>query len=240
MSGSYAIISEYLGNQFGQYLGLPTQRPHWVSLAHNLPMTNIHVEVRDLVNKSLGLNIGFPFLENSRDCTSTDLQRLTPPQIKDIFLFDIFMINVDRTPHNPNLLWADDHLWSIDYESSLLFPFLLAGKKGLEDPRILAGLRGNPLYSTVEDATINAFLKKVNDIPFEKILSGFPASIWDAAQNEKILDAIAERQAAGWYLSETNRKLAEVNLESEAERKKRIRENQATFKRNLNNRTIED
>lgn len=104
MSGKNALLNEWICNQIGIAVGLNTQQPQWMSLTEDLDVTNLPIEVRELIQKSSGLNITFGFLEEKLDLELHDLSTLREEERTNIFLFDLFTINIDRTEDNLNLM----------------------------------------------------------------------------------------------------------------------------------------
>jgi len=231
MSGKYALVSEWIGNSLGNQLGLPTQVPNWIELESNVKIDDIHIEVRDLIHKSLGRNIGFKYLEGAKDVSKDDLENLTEQERNEIFLFDLLMINIDRTADNLNLMCVNDKIYSVDYESSLLLPELLGNKRYLEDERILKCFRQNPLYLEISEKAIDEFILKVENLSIEQVLLEIPMSLLTKSERNLIVAKIAEKKANKWFLKEVMSRLKNIKIETRKEYKRRINENQAAFKR---------
>jgi hypothetical protein len=231
MSGKHALVSEWIGTQLGNQIGIPTQIPHWIELNSNVEMEAIHIEVRDLIGKSLGTNIGFPYLKEAKDVRKEDLESLEEEQRNEIFLFDLMMINIDRTPSNINLMDLEGKLLSVDYESSLLVQELIENKKYLEDERILKCFRHNPLYQEMSEETIDRFIEKVKDLSVERILAEIPLVLLSRAERALIVEGIELKKRNEWHLKGTMDKLRSIKIESKKEHRRRINRNQAEFKR---------
>src|SRR4029079_8608648 len=92
-----------------------------VSLDQGFGSTERDEEVRDLLRASTGMNLGLRFLPGAlmfdpaaRDPVDDDLASRT-------VAFDALVMNVDRTPRNPNLLLWRGGLWLIDHGAA--FPW---------------------------------------------------------------------------------------------------------------------
>jgi len=235
MSGKYALVSEWIGNKIGNQLGIKTQTPIWINIDKEVGLENIYIEVRELIHKSIGLNIGFEYQEDAREFQISDLEKLDRKQVNEIFLFDIIMLNIDRTLTNTNLMWIKDEISSVDYESSLFVQELIENKNLLKDERILLSLKTNPLYQDQAEESINKFIEKLKNISIDKIIAEIPFDLMNQEERNSILKGFEHKQKNRWFLNETMSKLKVIKIETEEERKVRANKNQATFIRNLKN-----
>src|SRR3954463_6096541 len=67
--GVLPLISELVVGALADSLGLPTPERHLVELPSAVPSDDPHEELRDLLDKSVGLNLGFRYLEGFRNVT---------------------------------------------------------------------------------------------------------------------------------------------------------------------------
>lgn len=232
MSGKYSLLSEWLGNRMGSVLGLNTQAPLWLNL-EEVEMEGLHEEVRDLIQKSRGLNIGFGFLENANELREAALDDLDKRAFQEVFLLDVLLLNIDRSPENANLLQAQGAIWPIDYESSMLFQEILDGSEVRNNPRILQCLKANPLYQKVGPKVLSDFIQKVKQIDFEKMLKEIPEILLGKETRERVLSGLEQRKKQAWKISETLEKLDAVVVVSKTEKREMANRNQALFKRNM-------
>lgn len=229
MSGKYSLITEYIGNRLGELLELPTLTPRWIELDKELIRKNLYIEVNELIDKSLGLNIAFEYLQSARDVKKEKLHEY-PSEVKnEIFLFDLMMINVDRTSDNLNLLHKNNLLISIDYESSQLIQEIFGSVKLLQNKRILQGFRNNPLYHEVEENNIHNFLSKAKKISIEKILNEIPEQLLNERGKAKIIQGFQEKQKRDWEIIEALSQMKGLTPTTFEEEKKKRNKNQAEF-----------
>ncbi len=87
-------------------------------------------EVQDLLNASLGLNLGVDFLPGSFGFDPTF--EVAPEIGARTLWLDALVANVDRSWRNPNLLVWHGDLWLIDHGASLYFHHAWSG--GITDP----------------------------------------------------------------------------------------------------------
>ncbi len=232
MSGQQAMLSEWIGNKLGAQIGIKTQTPKWIELNEEVKFKDgIHLEVKELVTKSVGLNIGFTYLEKAQDISKVELAQVDKQTLNEIFLFDLLMINVDRTPNNMNLMKVDEEIISVDYESSLLVQELIHNKSLLSDQRILQCLRNNPLYEDLNEEITEAFIQKIRKISIGSITSEIPAKLLNENTRNLIVENYEFRKKHNWFLNDTLKKLKTLKTETKEELKRKRQQNQADFKR---------
>ena len=88
-------------------------------------------EIQDLINASVGVNLGVDFLPGS--LPYTPVQPPDPELAAAVVWLDALVENVDRTPRNPNMLRWHGNLWLIDHGASLFV------HHGAGDPLAVAG-----------------------------------------------------------------------------------------------------
>jgi hypothetical protein len=117
--GPKALIAELLGGEIGRALGLPVPELVIVDLDVLLAAAEPDPEIADLIKASGGLNLGLDFLPGSLAFVPSVAPPLDPALAADVVWFDSFIMNVDRTPRNPNLLLWHRKLWLIDHGAAL-------------------------------------------------------------------------------------------------------------------------
>ncbi len=78
-------------------------------------------EIRDLLQRSVGLNLALDFLPGSTMFDPAAGDTADPFTASLAVWFDAFVLNVDRTPRNPNLLRWHRELYFIDHGAALYF-----------------------------------------------------------------------------------------------------------------------
>ena len=76
--------------------------------------------MQDLLTASVGLNLGVDLLPGAFNYDPTCI----PPPAEEaaaILWLDAYTANIDRTPHNPNLLRWHRNTWCIDHGAALYF-----------------------------------------------------------------------------------------------------------------------
>ncbi len=119
--GLLPLIAEVVVGALADVLGLPTPQRCLVELPANLPSDDPHEELRDLLERSHGANLGLRFLEGFRDVTVADATRIKPELAARIVWLDALVQNPDRTPKNPNLMIKAGQVFLIDHGAALDF-----------------------------------------------------------------------------------------------------------------------
>lgn len=119
--GPRVLVAEVIVGELARRLGIRTPDLVVIDLDQAIARYEADEEVQDLLNASLGLNLGIDFLPGSFGYDSS----CSPPpaEAARILWLDAFTANVDRSWRNPNLLvWGrDKQLWAIDHGASLYF-----------------------------------------------------------------------------------------------------------------------
>jgi len=118
--GAKALIAELVAGEIGRALGLNVPEIALIELDAALGRSEPNIEIRDLLQASIGLNLGLRYLSSALNFDPL----IDPPDAElasAIVWFDAFVTNVDRTPRNVNLLIWQDALWLIDHGAALYF-----------------------------------------------------------------------------------------------------------------------
>ena len=118
--GVKALIAELIGGEIARYLGLRVPELVFANLDAAFGRTEADEEIQDLLQNSQGLNLALHYLSGAvtYDASVNDTDALLASQI--VWL-DAFIINVDRTFKNTNLLMWHKELWLIDHGACLYF-----------------------------------------------------------------------------------------------------------------------
>jgi len=226
MSGEYSLLSEWLGNVIGKKLGINTRQPYWINLSDLLEYKNVYIEVRDLIEKSMGLNISFEYIENAKDYSLIETETMPKEKFIDIYLLDVLLLNVDRTKTNLNLLIDNNNnLIVSDFESSLLFNEMLNNKVLAENERILQCLKSNPFYQKVENPEIDLFVNRLNELDFALFISELPYELLTREKRERLLSEFDKKRNIHWGLKTLLDRIDNIAIESEQEKEVRINKN---------------
>ncbi len=117
--GPKVLVAEVLVGELARVLGLNIPRLAVVDLRAPIARYEADEEVQDLLNASLGLNLGIDFLPGSFGYDGS--RPPTPQTAAEILWLDALTANVDRTWSNPNLLVWHRSPWVIDHGAALYF-----------------------------------------------------------------------------------------------------------------------
>jgi hypothetical protein len=115
--GRLALVAEIVVGELGRRLGLAVPDLVLVDVDPVLSAAEPDEEVQDLLRASPGLNLGMDYLPGALGIERP--QGIDPEVAARIVWFDAFVLNVDRSWRNPNLLRWHGHPWLIDHGAAL-------------------------------------------------------------------------------------------------------------------------
>ena len=156
--GLPVLVAEAIVGELARVLGIRTPRLVTVDLTDGIARYEADEEVQDLLNASLGLNLGVDFLPGSFGFDSrVAVDRDTAGRI---LWLDAYVANVDRSWRNPNLLVWHGDVWAIDHGASLYFHHGWRG--GITDPHRFAEQPWS-----VDDHVLRVHVDAVTDVADE-------------------------------------------------------------------------
>jgi hypothetical protein len=117
--GEKALVAEVIAGQIGRALGLLVPEVVLVDFDPRLAAAEPDAEIRELLERSAGLNAGLDFLPGALGFDPAAGFRPPPELCAEVVWFDGLVTNVDRDARNPNLLVWHKRLWLIDHGSAL-------------------------------------------------------------------------------------------------------------------------
>jgi len=118
--GAKALIAELIAGELARTAGLAVPEIVFVELDPEIARTEPDPEIQDLIKASGGLNLGLDYLPGSA-MFDPIADKIDAELASRIVWFDAYVLNVDRTPRNANLLMWHRNLWLIDHGASLFF-----------------------------------------------------------------------------------------------------------------------
>jgi hypothetical protein len=121
-NGVRILIAEYIGGEIARALGLKVPEMVFANLDECFGRTEGDEEIQDLLKASQGLNLGLHFLSGA----FTYDPAVTKPDAllaSKIVWLDAFIMNVDRTFRNTNMLVWNKEIWLIDHGASLYLQY---------------------------------------------------------------------------------------------------------------------
>src|SRR5919199_5316876 len=118
--GAKSLIAELVAGEIARASGLRVPELVFVELDPELARTEPDTEIQDLIRASSGLNLALDYLPGSLGFDPL-VDAPDPALAARILWFDALVQNVDRSPHNTNLLVWHEKLWLIDHGAALYF-----------------------------------------------------------------------------------------------------------------------
>ena len=143
--GPLALVAEVIGVELARALGLHVPELALVDVDARLAEAEPDAEIQDLLRESAGHNLGVDFLPGSVPYEPPARAALAA----DVVWLDGWLMNVDRTPRNPNLLSWHGAMWLIDFGAALYVQHA-ADDLAAEARRPFPALREHVLAATAE------------------------------------------------------------------------------------------
>lgn len=119
--GPKALIAELVVGELARAAGLDVPEIVLVRLDAALAASEPHREIAEQLERSAGLNVALDYLPGSITFDPLVDAPPSPEMASRVVLFDAFVLNIDRTPRNPNLLTWHKRLRLIDHGAALYF-----------------------------------------------------------------------------------------------------------------------
>ncbi|MFZ5893051.1 MAG: HipA family kinase [Myxococcota bacterium] len=119
--GTSALVAEIVVAELAERLSLAVPRRQLIRIEKSLPSADPHGELRQLLDASVGLNLGFELIKAARNLTLDEIERVPLELRARIVWLDALVLNVDRTSQNPNLMLQSNRVWLIDHGAALTF-----------------------------------------------------------------------------------------------------------------------
>jgi len=118
--GEKALIAELISGEIARILGFRVPEIVFSELDIAFSRSEPDEEIQDLLRGSVGLNLALHFLSGSITFDSL-ITTVDTKLASQIVWLDSFIMNVDRTARNTNMLMWHKELWLIDHGASLYF-----------------------------------------------------------------------------------------------------------------------
>lgn len=117
--GILALIAELIAGEIGRALGLRVPEIVLIEMDATLGRNEPDYEIRQLLKASTGLNLALDYLPGSVPFDPAARDSASSEEASLAVWFDAFMVNVDRTAKNANLLMWHRKLYLIDHGAAL-------------------------------------------------------------------------------------------------------------------------
>ena len=234
--GILANVVEFLSLNLGRLAQIPVLEPVCLWVETDLAKKTNDPEIRELLERSTGINFATKYVETASVYTEQRSPAI-PPEIKDnIFLYDLFLLNIDRNAGNPNIIFNRDGLWCLDYASAVTVRNVVASKS-FKELTLLKEMKRHLFYR--DNISAYAFISKfkeiadrgisdlIDELP-EEWLRGLKMTKETKSAISKRL--IEEKNNAAVLLKRLDM-LRILRLETEAERNVRTLQNKQAFEK---------
>ena len=118
--GPKMLVAELIGSEITRAAGMLVPELVFVDVDEDFGRTEGDEEIQDLLRASRGLNLGLHYLKGTFtwDTLVNHTDALTASKV---LWLDAFLLNIDRTVRNTNMLAWRRELWLIDHGASLYF-----------------------------------------------------------------------------------------------------------------------
>lgn len=116
--GTKALIAELIAGEIARALGLRVPELVFAQLDSTFGRSEPDEEIQDLLRASEGLNLALHYLSGAITFDPI-LNNIDARLASQIVWLDAFVMNVDRTARNTNMLMWHKELWLIDHGASL-------------------------------------------------------------------------------------------------------------------------
>lgn len=118
--GTKALIADLIGAEIARKLGFLVPELVFAELDEGFGRTEPDEEIQDLLKFSTGLNLGLHYLSGSITFDAV-VNKVDSSMAAKVLWLDSFIMNIDRTARNTNMLIWKKELWLIDHGASLYF-----------------------------------------------------------------------------------------------------------------------
>lgn len=119
--GPAALVAEIIVAHLAEAIGLSVPARSLIAFEPGIESDDRRDELRDLLDASAGLNLGFTYLDGARLVAVEEIDRVDSDTACAIVWLDGLVMNPDRTARNTNLMWWKGRLWLIDHGAALSF-----------------------------------------------------------------------------------------------------------------------
>lgn len=119
--GVAALVAELMVAELAERLGLPVPERALIELPLEVESADRNDELRDLLTRSVGINVGFRFLSGAKDLLAKDAANLDDDFAAKVLWLDGLVMNPDRSQANTNILLWNGQPWLIDHGACLGF-----------------------------------------------------------------------------------------------------------------------
>ena len=195
--GPWALVAEVAGGELARAVGLPVPEIVLVEVDVRLGHAEPDPEIQDLIAASPGTNAGVDFLPGALAFTPAP-GTMDPARAAEVVWLDALVMNVDRTPRNPNLLSWHGRTWLIDHGAAFYLQHDAAIGARDAAGRGFAHIAQHvllPLASSVEEADAR-LAPRLDGLALESVAGAVPEAWLGDRRRQDLVEFLARRLAA--------------------------------------------
>lgn len=237
--GIPAAAVEWIAFGLARALGVPVVEPALVVISTDFierELRDRDPEIRELAERSPGVNFATTFVADAIPLTAENLETVALDVRDEVFLFDVFLLNFDRTPLNSNLIFENGVMRCLDFSSAMALRAAVIGNDACREAAFLRELRRHPFYRPeIEPRGCAERLAAISKEKVAEIVAELPeawmASLFEnSAGREELIERLrALLRDAGTVIERRLGELKTVEVESDAARRARTLANRKAF-----------
>ena len=195
--GPWALVAEVVGGELARAVGLPVPELVLVEVDARLGHAEPDPEIQDLIAASPGTNAGVDFLPGALGFTPAP-GAMDPAQAAEVVWLDALVMNVDRTPRNPNLLTWHGRTWLIDHGAALYLQHDAAIGPREAAERSFGHIAQHvllPLAGSVEEADAR-LARRLDEPALERVAGAVPDAWLGDRRREDLVEFLTRRLAS--------------------------------------------
>jgi hypothetical protein len=167
--GTIGSAIDWITTQLAESFAIPTAPHALIKVEEDFIEQTNYDEMRDIIAGSIGINLGVEFIHEAKPYTPQDAA-LLETSLKDlVFLFDVLVLNTDRTIENPNVILAHAKPYFLDFSAAFEMRGAVVNRQFNEET-LLPILREHPFYNA--DVSTRAFSSSRQSL--EQIIESVP------------------------------------------------------------------
>jgi len=229
--GPHSNGVDWISLHLARLAGIRVPTPHLISVTPDLAQRDMDPDITDLIERSLGLNLGIEYLPNSTPYRPQLADSLPAELRQRIYQFDALLLNIDRTDLNPNMIVSGNELYCIDFAAAMSIRMLLNGQR-VPEQVLLSMVRRHPFYSRRDSIALMS--PAITGKSVEEIVGSMPDEWLDGSvrTRKQLIDGIVDIVvAARTILARRLMALDETPIESAEDMKERTLRNRREFER---------
>lgn len=117
--GVLPLVAELIVAELIDAMGLAVPARAIITVPPAIASVDQNDELRDLLDASVGMNVGFAVLDDARNLTRPEYERVPLDVAASVLWLDTLVQNYDRSPANPNIMVRRGRYWLIDHGATL-------------------------------------------------------------------------------------------------------------------------